>query len=212
MIAKEGLKIILLSFIVCFVISIWNIFTDSLFAVIFLLLSLIVFLFVLYFFRDPYRSIPSQTDAILSPADGKVISIRDENDSFVGSAQMISIFMSLFDVHVTRIPFSGTVKDIRYREGSFKAAFNESASEENERNRISLEAEGLKLVFTQVAGLVARRIVSYLKVGDRVTTGERCGMIMFGSRVDLIVPDNVELKVKVGDRVRGGESIIGEVK
>ena len=136
---------------------------------------------------------------------------RDVDDGFVGKGKRISVFMSIFNVHINRVPFGGIVRKVNYEKGSFLAAYKSAASFENERSEISIESEGLKFTVTQIAGLIARRIVSYLSVGDSINKGDRYGMIMFGSRVDLVIPENVEIKVQLGDKVKGGETIIGEI-
>lgn len=169
------------------------------------------FAFTVYFFRDPERQIPSQPNAIIAPADGKIIAIKEVDDEFVGEGWQISTFMSPFNVHVNRIPFDGSIAQINYQRGKFWSAFKTQASLENEQNRIALQNGAVRLVFTQVAGAFARRIVCYLKVGDEVKKGTRFGMIIFGSRVDLIVPRQTTLKIQIGQRVRAGESIVGEI-
>jgi phosphatidylserine decarboxylase len=166
--------------------------------------------FFLWFFRDPERTIPSDAGLIVSPADGKVTDIS--------SAQLegkpctrISIFLNVFDVHVNRSPISGTIKDVVYRRGRFGNAMGAKSAEANEQNIVTIEGEGMTLVFKQIAGLLARRIVFTKKVGDQLSRGERVGMIKFGSRTDVIFPAPAELKIKVGDRVKGGSSILAQV-
>ena len=161
------------------------------------------------FFRDPDRKIPSDPKAIVSPADGKVVRIVDLPAGDPLGARQVSIFLSVFDVHVNRSPIAGTVREIAYNKGKFLAAWDEKASLDNEQNRVTVEDGGYRVVFTQIAGLIARRIIFDKKVGDRVERGERVGMIKFGSRTDIFVPADVKLEVKVGDRVKGGLSIIG---
>lgn len=168
--------------------------------------------FVTYFFRNPQRIVPFDPDCLVSPADGRVINI-DRNaipPCFVDTPMTrIGIFMSLFDVHVNRAPEDGYIKGVRYFRGSFKAANLGKASQVNERNCVLIETpKGHLIVMVQVAGLIARRIVFWPKVGDRVMRGEPIGMIRFGSRVDLYVPDQWEIAVSVGDTVRAGEDII----
>ncbi len=177
----------------------------------FLIPLLAVEFLVIYFFRDPERTIPPGADEIVSPADGKVVLIKDvKEDLFLQSdAVQISIFLSVFNVHVNRIPFSGAVKYFQYMKGAFLAAFDHEASVKNEQTIIGIQTPKGKILFKQIAGLLARRIIFSNKVDDQVVKGERCGIIKFGSRVDVIVPKNVEIKVKVGDKVAGGESVIG---
>ena len=170
-----------------------------------LLLALTVF--VACFFRNPTRTIPADPKAIVSPADGRVVKVER-----VGNVTKMSIFLSLFNVHVNRSPIRGRIEAIDYRKGKFKAAFDHSASVENERNVIMVSDGRINVVFTQIAGLVARRIVCWKKVGDSVEKGELIGLIRFGSRVDILFPAATEATVDVGARVRGGTTIIGRIK
>jgi phosphatidylserine decarboxylase len=168
------------------------------------LAALLLSAFVAFFFRDPERDAPRLDGAILAPGDGRVIAIRSE-----GSRQMVSIFLSLFDVHVNRAPISGVVQEVEHRPGRFFSAYKDQASRENERTRIVISGDRGAVTFMQIAGLVARRIVCRLRAGQTVSAGERVGLIRFGSRVDLLLPASVEAEVAVGDRVRGGLSVIG---
>lgn len=168
--------------------------------------------FSIWFFRDPERRITHSPDAILSPADGKVIKIENvmDNKYLNAEAKKISIFMSIFDVHVNRIPFDGVVEEVRYNPGKFLVASLDKASESNEQNAVIVHTEGKgKYAFVQIAGLVARRIVCRLKNGDTVKRGERFGMIRFGSRLDVYLPDRVQVTVRVGEKVKAGETILG---
>lgn len=169
---------------------------------------------VIYFFRDPERRIPMDENAIVSPADGKVVLIKEVyEDQFLKSdAIQVSIFLSVFNVHVNRIPLSGVVKYFRYMKGSFLAAFNHEASVKNEQTVIGIEGDKGKLLFKQIAGLLARRIVFNPKENDSVVKGDRCGIIKFGSRVDMIFQKNVDIRVRVGDNVVGGETVIGFIR
>jgi phosphatidylserine decarboxylase len=162
--------------------------------------------FVAFFFRNPPRTIPQDPSIIVSPADGKVVKIDR-----VGSVTKVSIFLSLFNVHVNRSPIAGKIEAVDYRKGSFKAAYNNAASIENERNVIMVSDGRIKLVFIQIAGVVARRIVCWKQVGDTVEKGQLVGLIRFGSRVDILFPAGTEATVNVGDRVRGGSSPIGVI-
>jgi len=176
------------------------------------LLGLLVTFCFCGFFRDPDRVIPNQPDAIVSPADGKVISVGPvDGTSFCeGSCQKISIFMSVFNVHVNRVPFDGKVKRVGYYPGKFFSANLDKASLQNEHNAVFLEtAEGKQFCTVQVAGLIARRIICKVQSGDDVCKGQRFGMICFGSRLDVYLPDDVEIKVTVGDKVKAGSSVIG---
>jgi phosphatidylserine decarboxylase len=170
-------------------------------------------LFTLYFFRDPERKPTKRKDVIVSPADGKILLIKEiTGNSYVdGEAIQISVFMSPFDVHVNRIPIDGRVEYLNYVEGKFLAAFNDKADTENERNEIGILSSHGKVFYTQVAGAFARRIISELEIGDEVKIGERFGMIKFGSRSDIIVPKKWKPTVKVGEHVTAGETIIFEL-
>jgi phosphatidylserine decarboxylase len=163
-----------------------------------------------FFFRDPERTAPAVAGAILAPADGRVVDLRARvSDPFVGEAQAVSIFLSPLDVHVNRSPLAGLVVDVAYRPGARMAAYHPEASEQNERTVIAIQGEAARVVVRQIAGVLARRIVCRVRSGDKLASGERFGLIKFGSRTDLIVPASVELRVKLGDRVRGGETVMG---
>ncbi len=163
--------------------------------------------FVAFFFRNPKREIPPDPNAIVSPADGKVVKIER-----IGNATKMSIFLSIFNVHVNRSPIAGRIEAMEYKKGKFKFAFDETASVENERNMIMVSNGSLTIVFTQIAGLVARRIVCWKRVGERVEKGELIGLIRFGSRVDILFPSTTEVIVEKGAVVRGGASIIGRIR
>ena len=171
------------------------------------LLALGLFVFVAFFFRNPARTIPSDPQAIVSPADGKVVKVER-----VGNVTRMSIFLSLFNVHVNRSPIAGRIEAVDYRPGKFMVAFNDKASTDNERNIIMVSDGKVTIVFTQIAGIVARRIVFWKKAGDLVSKGELIGLIRFGSRVDVLFPAGTEATVAVGDRVKGGSSRIGTIK
>jgi len=166
-------------------------------------------LFVFYFFRDPEREIPSDPDAVVSPADGHVVAILDEMlDSTMG--HRISIFLSIWDVHIQRAPVAGRIADVVYRPGRFYAAFRSAASRENEQNIIYIHTPQGQLVFKQIAGAIARRVLCWKRKGESVARGERMGMIRFGSRVDVWLPMASEVVVKQGQVVKGGESILAK--
>jgi phosphatidylserine decarboxylase len=167
--------------------------------------------FVANFFRDPERAVPSDPKAIVSPADGKVVQIVDApaGDPLGPGYRQVSIFLNVFDVHVNRSPIAGRITDVKYNKGKFLAAWNEKASLDNEQNRVTVEDGSFRVAFTQIAGLIARRIVFRKHVGDAVERGERVGMIKFGSRTDLFLPADIAIEVKVGDRVSGGLTVIG---
>src|SRR6185369_8179564 len=170
-------------------------------------LVLLLAVFVAFFFRNPTREIPPDPRALVSPADG-IVKVVER----VGNVTKISIFLSIFDVHVNRSPIAGRIEVIDYKRGKFMAAWKPEASVENERNVIMVSQGNLKVVFTQIAGLVARRIVCWKKVGDTVAKGELIGLIRFGSRVDVLFPAGTEATVETGTRVRGGSSVIGRIK
>ncbi len=170
-------------------------------------------LFVMFFFRDPERHGPTGTDLVLAPADGKVIdiSVVDESSYLHGEALRISIFLSLFDVHINRYPVSGDIRHRNYEAGRFEPAWRESASHGNERASTGIDAQGRSILVNQVAGLAARRIVTYAEVGDHVRQGDRMGLIRFGSRVDVYLPSSASPDVEVGDRARGGLTVLAKL-
>jgi phosphatidylserine decarboxylase len=166
--------------------------------------------FFLWFFRDPERAIPTGAGLIISPADGKVTDVSPAQLN--GKAYIrISIFLNVFDVHVNRTPIAGVIKEIVYRRGKFGNAMDEASAEANEQNIVTVEGEGMTVVFKQIAGLIARRIVFNYKTGDKLARGQRVGLIKFGSRTDVIFPSPAETLVKVGDRVKGGSSVLARV-
>lgn len=186
------------------------IFSFNCLTVIFLLATV----FTLYFFRDPERFVPQEENAIISPADGKVIVIErvSENPFIEGHAFKVSIFMNVFNVHVNRNPIAGTVKEILYKPGQFYSADSKKGAEYNENCGVVVEtANNKKLAYVQVAGLIARRIVCWLEKGDTTTAGKRFGLIRFGSRVDLYLPVESTIEVNLGDKVRAGETILGYI-
>ena len=168
---------------------------------------LVLIAFVAFFFRNPPRKIPEDARVIVSPADGKVVRLER-----VGNVTQMSIFLSLFNVHVNRSPIAGRIQAVDYRPGKFLAAYHAAASRENERNIVMVSDGRINIVFTQIAGVVARRIVFWRKVGDEVAKGELVGLIRFGSRVDVLFPAGTQATVKVGDRVKGGSTQIGLIK
>lgn len=170
-------------------------------------LPLLLALFFLWFFRDPERAIPDGAGALVSPGDGKV---TDVSVVTVDGAKQtrISIFLSVFDVHVNRSPIAGVIRDVRYQRGKYLNAMNQASAEQNEQNIVRVEGDGQVVVFKQIAGLLARRIVFTPKIGDRLERGQRVGLIKFGSRVDVLFDAAAVLQVKVGDRVRGGASVL----
>jgi phosphatidylserine decarboxylase len=164
------------------------------------------------FFRDPERTPPDVPGAVLAPADGKVMTITPVDDVWVGPAVRVSIFLSPLDVHVNRAPVTGLVRSVEYVAGKFRAAYRAEASEVNERCTVTLDGDAARVTVAQIAGVLARRIVCRVRAGDKLQAGERYGLIRFGSRTDLFVSRSTELRVRVGDRVTGGESIMGVLR
>jgi len=168
---------------------------------------LLAALFVMWFFRDPNRAIPAEPGALVSPADGTVTDVSVYPAK--GEPQRrISIFLNVFDVHVNRSPIEGVIRNAEYRKGKFLNAMGPASAEENEQNTVTVEGEGHSVVFKQIAGLIARRIVFTKKIGERVERGERVGLIKFGSRTDVIFSADAQVVVKVGDKVKGGSSVV----
>lgn len=179
------------------------------------ILGLVFTFFTTYFFRDPDRVIPSQDGIVVSPADGKVIRIDqiDQSEYYQGACLKISIFMSVFNVHVNRIPFQGRITKIDYFPGRFFNASLDKASKNNERNAIHIETDdGKHICAVQIAGLIARRIICKVQESDRVVRGQRFGLICFGSRLDVYLPADTKANVAVGDMVKAGTSVLGEIK
>ena len=167
--------------------------------------------FFLWFFRDPERTIPEDSGAIVSPADGKVTAVSRFADQD-RNKQRISIFLNVFDVHVNRSPIAGTITGVSYQKGKFGNAMSAGSSDTNEQNVVTVQGEGQTVIFKQIAGLLARRIVFNPRAGDRLERGQRVGLIKFGSRVDIVLDENVDIRVKVGDHVAGGSSILGVLR
>ena len=163
--------------------------------------------FFLWFFRDPERVISPAEGAVVSPADGKVTDVSPATVNGVRWTR-ISIFLNVFDVHVNRSPISGVIRDVRYQRGKFMNAMNPACAEENEQNSVTVEGEGQILIFKQIAGLLARRIVFTKQTGERVARGERVGLIKFGSRTDVLLDATADVQIKIGDRVKGGSTVL----
>lgn len=164
-----------------------------------------VALFMMYFFRDPQRNVPTGEGLIVSAADGRVTRIEEN-----GNTKLVSVFLSPLDVHINRSPITGSIKQIDYIPGRKMPATSDEASLVNERNSLLIQGEGITVTCTQIAGILARRIVCWPKTGDNLTRGQKFGLIKFSSRTDLTMPASVELQVKVGDRVKGGETVIAK--
>src|SRR5207247_4492053 len=175
------------------------------------LICLLLAAFVCLFFRNPRREIPAREGLVLSPADGKIVKITTlPAGADQGATQLVSIFLNIFDVHVNRSPIQGELENLEYLRGKFKMAFDEEASRVNEQNILTIRGKDIRIVVKQIAGFIARRVVCWKAPGHEMDRGEVIGLIRFGSRVDVLLPKKVKLLVKVGDKVKGGSSILGE--
>jgi len=174
----------------------------------------VLLLFVTFFFRNPKRTVPSDDRLVLSPADGMVMGVSEvyEDQFLIETAIKVTIFLSVFNVHINRSPIAGEIKFQQYTCGRFRPAYKESAGCENERHTLGLENDRMKVLVTQIAGILARRIVSWVTLGSMLQRGQRYGMIKFGSCTELVVPAAVEILVQKGDKVRGGETVIGRLR
>ncbi|MCW8849152.1 MAG: phosphatidylserine decarboxylase family protein [Melioribacteraceae bacterium] len=214
MLTKYGYSTIGIAAIFSFILIVISVFTNNNYGKYALIIvALFIIVFTLNFFRDPDRKIPDKDNVIVSPADGKILIIKDVIDKrYVNEeAIQISIFMSPLNVHVNRIPIDGKVEYLKYIKGEYLVAYHDKADERNERSEIGILSKFGKVFYTQVAGMVARRIIYDLKLDDTVKMGNRFGMIKFGSRVDVIVPKKWNLKVKEGDITSAGETILFEI-
>ncbi len=173
---------------------------------------LLLAIFVAFFFRNPDREVSTDASLVLSPADGHVSVVKPMNVDDPAAGNVVSVFLSVFDVHVNRTPIAGRITNVKYQKGKFLNALNQRSSVENEQNIITVQNERLTVTFTQIAGVIARRIVFWKKIGDTLSPGERIGLIKFGSRTDIFLPPIVEITVKKGDRVIGGKSVIGKIR
>ncbi|HQC61790.1 MAG TPA: phosphatidylserine decarboxylase [Candidatus Marinimicrobia bacterium] len=211
MIAKESLRLIIPMLIVAVLAIFLAKYFDLGIMMVLFWVTLVSIIFTLYFFRDPERITPQNPAFLIAPADGKVVGISEVNDPFVGGGIKIAIFMSPFDVHINRAPYSGIIRQIEHKCGKFHSAFKPEAAIENEQCRITMEKDNLKLAVTQIAGFCARRIISRVKVSQNLEKGERFGLIMFGSRVELIIPSKLKINICPGAKVKAGETVIGEI-
>lgn len=213
MFAREGYALITGSIILGAIMLVVAFLVGGTWAVLPGMIGVFVVVFTLYFFRDPKRTPPTKdANVLLSPADGKVIKIDELDETLFlnAHAKRVTIFLSPLDVHVNRIPADGVIEFVNYVSGDYLVAWHPKASELNERSEIGLvHPSGAKVLFKQIAGAVARRIVYHVSVGDRVHAGDRFGIVKFGSRMDIIVPETATFDVVVGDKVRGGETILG---
>lgn len=215
MLTKYGLDVAIPLLIVAAAVVLIGVFTSNLpVRVVLIVLGTAVFLFTLNFFRDPDRVTPVVESGVISPADGKIVDISevDEPDYIGGRAKQVCVFMSPLNVHVNRWPVSGRVEYFRHVEGQFIAAFEDKASELNERTLIGVHTGEWKVLFKQIAGFVARRIVAPVEIGDSAVVGERFGMIKFGSRVDVLMPIEAEVLVEMDQHVVAGETVLAVVK
>jgi phosphatidylserine decarboxylase len=214
---KEGYKILAVGFIILLVLNIiaaiiWS--DNSLVKWIFLFSSVLLFIFILFFFRLPARNLEPDPELIYAPADGKVVVIEEtfENEYFKDTRLQISIFMSPFNMHSNRYPVSGHVKYVNYHSGNYMVAWHPKSSELNERSTIVIETEkGTEILIRQIAGAIARRIVTYAKKGQTVTQGDELGFIKFGSRVDIFLPLGTEIEVPILQQVKANKSIIAKI-
>ena len=212
MIDVSGLKFILTGLVLTIIFALWAAQKDLFMLLIIAALLAVLTLFLVFFYRNPARRIPVENDLILSIADGRVLSVENiQNEYIGGEGKKVSIFLSVFDVHLNRTPIAGNIDYVKYNPGRFFAAFEDKASSENEQSEIGLTFGSNRLVFKQIAGILARRIVCRLEKNQMVKSGEIFGLIHFGSRAELFLPDNIEIRVKKGDKVKGGETVIGRI-
>jgi phosphatidylserine decarboxylase len=215
MFARDGYStMVLVTLMTAAIFSLTAIYIDHWISYLIYLTFGVIWAIVIYFFRDPERIAPEGEHLVISPADGKVVLIKEiEEDVYLkGKATQISIFLSPLDVHVNRNPVSGKLEYLKYHPGKYLMAWDEKASIENERADFGvLHPSGTKFFFRQITGFLARRIVYHINEGDELTAGERFGMMKFGSRMDVIVPGNVDIKVKEGERTWAGQSVLGEI-
>ncbi len=211
---REGFKFLIPALAIVLILFVVGVYISNAIVLVFAVVLLLISFFFVFFFRDPERIIPNGENLILSSADGRVILIKPfENLEFMGKeGTLVSVFMSVFNVHINRVPVSGRVRYVKYNPGKFFPAFKDKASSENEQTELGLENEHGRIILKQIAGIIARRIVCKVRAGDKVQAGQRLGMIRFGSRVDLFLPENVEVKVELSQKVRAGETIIGVFK
>ncbi len=211
--ARDGLGIIITAALLTLLFLAAAIFTKGIILSSLTVLFFLFSLFSLYFFRDPERVVPGGSNIFVSPADGKVVEIVEEENSYMGGrSKRISIFLNVFNVHVNRIPCDGIIDYFQYYKGKFMAAWDEKASLNNEQTHIGINCGEYKVLVKQIAGLIARRIVCRAKEGDSFKRGDRFGMIKFGSRTDIFLPLDVDIRVKVGDKVQGASTVVAVKK
>ncbi|MCP4703058.1 MAG: phosphatidylserine decarboxylase family protein [candidate division Zixibacteria bacterium] len=213
MIAVYGIKFVLIGLVLTIAFSLWSASKDSLFLFITALVLAFITLFLVFFYRNPERIIPEDKNLILSIADGTILSVEEFENDFIGSnGKKVSIFLSVFNVHINRIPIDGKIEYVKYSPGEFLKAFEKDASAQNEQTEIGLDFGSGKMIFKQIVGILARRIEYKLDEGQKVKGGDIFGMIHFGSRAELFLPENVEITVKPGQKVKAGETAIGKIK
>jgi phosphatidylserine decarboxylase len=211
LIARESLPFLLITGTPCVILGAYGLTAESYgFSGISGLLFVLT-VFIAFFFRDPNRETPEGSDLCIASGDGKVVAIEEIDDEWVGKALQVSVFLSIFNVHINRTPCSGQVSAVEYHPGKFRLAFLDKASEDNEHTVIRIDGSGFRMAVKQIAGFVARRIVCRLESGHTVVAGERFGLIRFGSRIDHILPQGSDIKVGLGDHVKAGETVIGVV-
>ncbi len=209
MLSPYGRSTLAKTFLLCALLAAAGLLTSGVFKILLPAAAAVFFLFTLFFFRNPARITPQERGAILAPADGRIILIKKIIHPFTGpDSTLVSIFMSLFNVHVNRVPLSGTVIHLSYHPGKFLMAFDHNSMTDNERMEIGMENSDIRIFFTQVAGFIARRIVCSLQTGDTVQAGSRFGMITFGSRLDIVIPAGTRLTVSEGQKTSAGETVI----
>jgi phosphatidylserine decarboxylase len=196
---KEGFPFVITPMVIALILGFFHLWIAAAFFV-------VLAAFMAYFFRDPYRSVPEGSDIILSAADGRVTRIDESEDG-----KTVSVFLSPLDVHINRAPIAGKITKVTYIKGKKAPATSDEASFSNERNSLTIENDMMTVVCTQIAGIVARRIVCWSKVGDELELGQKFGLIKFSSRTDLLMPNTVQVQVKIGDHVTGGETIIARL-
>lgn len=214
MLAKEGYPTIFIVFLASLAAILTANYLSGGVRIAVICIAVFLFVFTLLFFRDPQRVTPEGEELVIAPADGRVVLVRDVANSYLtgGKGKQISIFLSLANVHVNRVPVSGLLERVNYRPGKYLTAWKEEASELNEQAHFGVcHPSGKRFLFKQITGLLARRIEYNIHEGDELIAGQRFGIMKFGSRMDILIPDGVEIQVKKGDRTVGGETIIGVI-
>jgi len=213
MIAIYGIKFVLIGLVLTIALSLWSASKDSVLLFVLAVILAFITLFLMFFYRNPGRVVPEDRNLILSIADGTILSVEEFGNDFIGNnGKKVSIFLSVFDAHINRIPIDGKIEYLKYSPGKFLKAFVEDASDNNEQTEIGLDFGSGKMIFKQIVGILARRIEYTLDEGQEVVGGDIFGMIHFGSRAELFLPENVEVLIKPGQKVKAGETAIGKIK